>query len=553
MRRRGIFILFFLVPLSFLALVFYYPLFLLVREGLAEGGHWSLRPLLTLLRDPYVLHLILFTLKQAFLSTLVALAIGLPGAYLLTRYDFPGKRVVRSLAAISFVLPSITVALGFVLFFGHSGHLNRSLMEVFHLSRPPLRLLYSLWGIVLAHAFYNAPLVMRLVHAAWEGLDPALGEAAASLGAGRAKRFVSVTLPLLLPSISSSAVLVFLFTFLSFPIVLILGGARYATIEVGIYTFVRTLLDLRLGAALLIVEIVLTLGLAYLYLKTEGRFAFLTRGEGRAPGRPLRAERSIAVKAFLFVYIGLACVFFLGPIVSVVVDSFRGPGGFTLANYRELLSLRYSPFLGSSPLHTVMTSLLVGAVSTGIALPLGIGVAILATRRRFPARRLLETLLLAPLAVSSVAVGFALLRGLAGPPLRLAGTVMSIAIAHALTSYPLVARAVRPVLEGLDPGLVEAARSLGAPRWRAFFSVELPLVRQGVVAAAIFAFALSAGEMSATILLMRPGLSTIPVAIYGLLSARQFGAASAMATVLIAVAAFSFLLIDRVGEGWRRG
>jgi thiamine transport system permease protein len=114
-------------------------------------------------------------------------------------------------------------------------------------------------------------------------------------------------------------------------------------------------------------------------------------------------------------------------------------------------------------------------------------------------------------------------------------------------TYPFVVRSLRPVLEGLDTGLIEAARSLGASRVRAFFEVEFPLIRRGLLVAAVFATALSMGEMSATIMLMRPGLSTIPVAVYGLLSARQFGAASAMAVVLIAVTAFSFLAIDLLG------
>ena len=551
MRKGGLVLL--AVPLGFLALVFYYPLGLILKSGLIEGGRLTLSPLLDILSDRYFLHLIWFTIEQAALSTLLSIAIGLPGAYLLTRYEFPGKRTIRSLTVVPFVLPAIAVALGFILFFGNSGYLNRWLMELFDLSGPPLRLLYSLSGIVLAHAFYNAPIVMRMVSAAWEGLDPAVDEAATSLGAGRLRRFLGITLPLLAPALFSSAALVFVFTFLSFPIVLSLGGARYATIEVGIYTLIRTLLDYRLGSALILVEMALSLSFSYIYLRAEGRFAFLSRGEREAPTRAFFRGRLTLGKGLLLVYSLLAAVFFLGPIVSILADSLRVGGGWTLANYWELVSPRYNPFLGSSPLHTVTNSLLVGGISTLISLPVGTVVAWFAVRSRLSGRRIVEALLMAPLAVSSVAVGFAVLRGFSGPPLHLGGTLVAIALVHAVLTYPFVVRALRPVLEGLDTTLVEAARSLGASRLRAFFEVELPLIARGVLVAAVFAFALSIGEMSATIILMRPGLSTIPVAVYGLLSARQFGAASAMAVVLIAVTAFSFLVIDRLGEELQGG
>ena len=553
--RKGWFVLL-AIPAGFLALVFYYPLGLILRTGLSEGGRLTLAPLQEILADPYYLRLIIFTIEQAALSTLASLAIGLPGAYLLTRYTFPGKETIRSLTVVPFVLPAITVALGFILFFGNSGHLNRFLMSIFHLARPPVRLLYSLRGIVLAHAFYNAPIVTRMVNAVWEGLDPAIDEASISLGAGRLRQFLGITLPRLAPALLSSAALVFIFTFLSFPIVLSLGGARYATIEVEIYTLTRTLLDYRLGSALILVETFLSLGFTYLYLRTEGHFASTTRGDREIPTQPLLRGRITIGKWLLLLYSFLAAIFFLGPIVSILADSLRAGGGWTFSNYRELLSLSYSPFLGSSPLHTVLNSFLIAGISTLIALPVGTVVAWFAVRSRLPGKRIIEAILMAPLAVSSVAIGFAVLRGLSGSPLHLGGTLLAIALAHGILTYPFVVRSLRPVLEGLDVGLIEAARSLGASRVRAFFEVEFPLIRRGLLVAAVFAIALSMGEMSATIMLMRPGLSTIPVAVYGLLSARQFGAASAMAVVLIAVTAFSFLAIDllrgREGKGGLR-
>ncbi len=530
-----------------LALVFYYPLATVLSMAFRGPSGWSLSAIASIVTDPYYVHLILFTIKQAVYSTLLSLGIGLVGAYILTRYDFPGKRMIRSLTVIPFVLPAIVVALGFILFFGNSGYLNRGLIWLFGLSQPPLHILYCLLGIVLAHAFYNAPIVMRVVSASWEGFDPSIDEAAVSLGAGRLRRFVGITLPRLMPAILSSSALVFVFTFLSFPIVLTLGGARYATIEVGIYTLVRTLLDYNHGAALILVEMAISLSFTYIYLRAEGHLANTTRGSRHAAPRVLFAPPISAGKALIGLYAIVTCIFFLGPIVSIVVDSLRGAQYWTLANYAQLFSQRYNAFLGTSPLATVRTSLVIASLATAISLLVGTTISFFVARTRIIGKWGIEALLMAPLAVSSVAIGFALLRGLSAPPLKLGGTLIAIVIAHAVLIYPFVVRVLRPILEGLDLSLVEAARALGSSRGRAFFDIELPLLRQALLVAAVFAFALSMGEMSATIILMRPGLSTIPIAVYGLLSARQFGAASAMAVVLIVVTAVAFIAIDRLG------
>jgi len=544
--RSGYLLLVVLVGL--LGVVFYYPLAVVLRGAFAVDGRWTLSGLAQVISDPYYLHLIRFTILQAVYSTLLSLAIGFPGAYVLSRYNFPGKRTLRSLTVVPFVLPAIVVALGFILFFGNNGYLNRALVDLFHLSGPPFRILYSLPGIVLAHAFYNAPIVMRVVSAAWEGLDPAIDEAAMSLGTGPIRRLVTITLPRLAPAILSASALVFVFTFLSFPIVLTLGGARYATIEVGIYTLVRTLLDYHLGAALILVEMMISLSFTYLYLRVEGSLAVATAGLKGQERVPLFAGPVRLGRALIAIYGILAGVFFIGPIAAIIADSLRAADAWTVSNYLQLVSSRYSPFLGTSPIATVRTSLIIGALATVVSLPAGTLIAFFVSRTRAIGRWAIEALLMAPLAVSSVAIGFAMLRGLAAGPLRIGGTLAAIVVAHAVLIYPFVVRVIRPVLEGLDPHLVEAARSLGSSRWRAFIDVELPLIKRGLLVATVFAFALSMGEMSATLILMRPGLSTIPVAVYGLLSARQFGAASAMAVVLIAVTAISFVAIDRLSK-----
>lgn len=543
-----------LLPLLFLGVAFYWPLWDVLRLGLQVDGRWTGERLQAALSDPYVRRLILFTLEQAALSSLLSLGLGFPLGWFLTRYRFPGRGLLRAFTIVPFVLPSITVALGFVLFFGRSGHLNRLLMSLFGLGEPPIRVLYTLWAVVLAHAFYNAPVVARFVNAAWERADPTLVEAARALGARPLRAFATVTLPLLAPTVLSALALVFVLCTLSFSIPLALGGARYATVEVGVYLYARGVVaSFPRAAALAILTLGLSLALTYLHLWGGGTFTARQRGVRPAPTVPLFSWERPG-RALWLLYLLPAAVVFLGPIGAVIADSFLhpAPGGTspTLHWYRMIISQAWNPFIESSPLAAVRTSLLVAGGATALSLVLGLSVSAVVRRVR---SRVLETILMAPLAVSSVVLGLALLLAFRRPPLSALGGGWAIVLAHTLIVYPFVVRAIRPLWDGLDPALPEAARTLGATPFAAFRTVTLPLLGSGVLAAGAFAFALSLGEMTAVAMLSGPGVMTMPMAIYHFLGSRDFGAASAMATVLMVATALVAWAWDRAGSRWLHG
>jgi thiamine transport system permease protein len=560
MRRWGGEQLLLALPVLFLVVFFYGPIANLLREGLTKDGAFSLEFLWAVLTDDYFRHVILFTLWQALLSTLASIALGLPLAFILTHYDFPLKRVVRALTIVPFVLPAITVALGFALLFGRNGYLNQFLMNLFGLSEPPLPIMYSLTGIVLAHAFYNAPIITRTVHAAWERLDPRYEESARALGASRFFVFKDITLPMILPGLLSGAALVFIFCFLSFPIVLSVGGGRFSTIEVEIYTRVVTRLDpqfvnYKIGAALALVGLVLSLAVTYLYLRLQGGLARQTEQLRPRPTAPLFAgvrDLLRPTKLLVWLYVLISVILFVGPVAAIVVDSLREETAegarWTLRWYSYIFTPNYEALVGDSPLRAIVNSLIFGLGATAIAVPLGLIFAYVIARLHWAGRRLFDTLLMAPLATSSIVLAFALLRAFNAPPLRLVGTATAVIIAHAVIIFPFIVRALVPILESLDVRLTEMARSLGAGRFRALRDIELPLVATGLIAGAVFAFALSLGEMSATLMLARPGLSTMPVAVYRFLSQHSLGAPSAMSVVMIAVSAIAFILLERWGE-----
>jgi thiamine transport system permease protein len=497
------------------------------------------------------LGLIGFTAYQALLSTIVSVVLGLPGAYVLARYDFPGRRTIRSLTILPFVMPSIMVAIGFLSMFGESGTVN-TVLGALGLGR--IDVIFTLPIVVLANAFYNAPLVTRVTTAAWESVDARTTESARSLGASPQRAFRDVVLPRLLPAIATGAVLAFVFCFMSFAIVLALGGLRLATIEVWIYDLAGQL-AFGEAAALAAIESIISLGLTYGYLRYEAiQETGGPTGGGRALARKSLFESLDAERLAVGGYLLVTALVFVGPIASMVVASLTNDAGFTLANYEFLVARQRTAYgFQVRPLDAIGNSLLFAAGSLAIALPMGVFIAVLSTRQ-FRGRKVVDALAMAPIAVSGVIVGLGLLRGLVfgfeafGYRFTVTGA-LAIVAAHAVVAYPFVVRNLTPLLGGLDSRLSESARSLGASRTRALLDITLPLVWGGVLAGAAFAVAISIGEFDATVILATGTDSyTMPVAIERYLG-RRLGPATAMGCVLLVVTSLSFVAIERFGEG----
>jgi thiamine transport system permease protein len=524
-----------IVPIVFLAVFFAYPVIAIVGRGLAPEGSLDLDPLRTVVNDPGLRHVIWFTVWQAALSTVLTVAVALPGAYILTRYDFRGRRVVRALVTVPFVLPTVVVGTAFAALLGSGGPLA------------DLGIDQTVWAILIAHAFFNYAVVVRTVGGLWSHLDPHQEEAARMLGAGRWRAFTAVTLPALRPAIASASAVVFLFTFTSFGVILILGGPRFATLETEIYRQTAQLLNLPLAAALTLVQLAAVAMLLALTARLQGReHATLRLRAAAETARPLRTARErVAVGANLAVI----AVVLGGPIIVLVERSLHTPSGYGLDFYRALDRLHRGSTLFVSPLEAIGTSLRYAVVATVIAVLVGGCAAVALTRRR---GRAFDAVVSLPLGVSAVTVGFGFLIALDEPPLDLRTSWVLVPIAQALIAIPFVVRVMTPVLRAIDPHLREAAAMLGARPARVWREVDLPIVARAGLVAAGFAFAISLGEFGATLFIVRPTSPTVPVLIFRLLGQPgplNFGAAMAASVILMAMTALAILAIERLRVG----
>lgn len=516
----------FLVPLVLIAL----PL-LAAFSPLSEGG--AMANLGRALAEPRFIRSFGYGLSQAGASTLLALTLGLPGAYLMALRRFPGKRILAALSSVPFCVPPLIVAIAFVLYYGRNGWFNALLMRLFGLETPPVTFLYSFAGIVLTHGFYNFPLVLRMVGDAWSTTPESHEEAASLLGATRLRVFLTVTLPSIAPSIGAAVSLVFLLCFFSFVIVLLFGGPGVATPEVELYRAARFEFDRPLASAFALAETMVALVVLWLYAIFEKRASIVrldsarprkTKPIGTAPGMVLA-----------LLYGACILVFFLGPLASIVGESLavrnraHGAGTFGLGNYIDL-------FQGGGFPAIMGNSIWLGLASASLASAAGFLFALGLGNHRSPL--LSRVLPMLPLAVSGIVLSYGWSRILGG------GSTLAVVSVQAVSSYPFILRAIQGSIGVSNERYAEAAQTLGSSRLGAILRIQMPLALPSLLSGFAFAFAISAGDANALIIAPVAGLETLALHLFRLAGSYRFNEACAAAVVLASITGFVFFMKD---------
>lgn len=549
MKKSASFQLLWLIPLLFLAVFFFYPLLSILTKALSSNR------LLIPTEWNRIIQPLLFTFGQAILSALLTLVIGLPVAFLFVKYSFTGKSFLRILTTVPFILPTVVVAAAFNAMLGPRGWFNLVLMNIFHLSNPPIHFLNSLGAILLAHIFYNTTIIIRIVGTAWSGLNPRLEQAAKSLGASPWQVFMRVTLPLLLPSIIAALLLVFIFDFTSFGVILLMGGPAFSTLETEIYTQAIHLLNLPLAAVLSTIQLISTLLTTIFILRFSSRWLITLTPNFRL--EDTQPAKSTSSRLFVFFMSMILVLIFIFPILSLILRSFiqiqsdnGALGGlhvrFTATYYAELFINRRDSIFYIPPIRAIANSLIYASSTMIIALILGV-VTVFVSRIKNRINRLLDPIIMLPLGTSAVTLGLGYIIVLSSTGLNLPLYSLIIPIVHSLVAFPFVVRTLQPALSAIPDSLHLAAATLGATPSRIIKEIDIPILVRSIMTAGIFAFAISLGEFGATLFLSRPEYPTIPIAIYRFLSqpgALNYGQAMAMATILLILCGLSVLVLE---------
>ncbi len=515
-------------PALFLGIFFILPVTQLLIRGLGDGGGAAFIDTLT---SPTIRSAAWFTLWQAVASTLLTVVVAMPLTAVLANVSFRGRRLVNALVTVPFVLPTVVVAGAFL-----------ATSEQLGLTTGTFALNRSVFAIIVAHVFFNVAVVVRTVGGYWSQLSRDDEHAARVLGATALGAFFQITFRRLRPSLLAASFLVFFFTFTSFGVVLILGGARQRTIETEIFRYAINRTDFSTAAVLSVVQLVVVVLLVAANLRLRGRLS-----SGDRIGKRLRPARTTVGAAVVWTTIIVTLGLLAVPIAALVEQSLRNGNGYGFANYAALSDR--PPFLTVTPRRAVLNSVGFSCVAALLATVMGgwASFAIAYGSRRWS--RLLDTAYLLPLGTSAVTLGFGVLITFDSSWYDIRQTWVIIPLTQALIGVPFVTRAMVPVLRAIDPKLREAAASMGATPGRIRRDIDLPIARRALAIGAGFAFAISLGEFGATSFVgRRPEFMTVPLAIGRLLSQPGDllrGQAMALSVILMVLTTAVLMMVDR--------
>ncbi|HOP73939.1 MAG TPA: iron ABC transporter permease [Bacillota bacterium] len=530
-KRATIGFLYFLVFLSFYLPVLYVfyqlvlmeDLFLKLAQFIRSGVFWKT---------------LSFSLSQAGISAALSILLSLPGAYFWGRFNFRGKQFSRSLLVLPFMMPGIVIVLGMVVFYGKNGLFNQLLSALFS-EKIRFTGLYSYWGIVLAHVIYNLPLCLRMLGESWERIDPKLREASINLGAGPFFTGWRLTLPLILPTIVYLFLVVFVYSFLSFTVVLVFGGYLYKTFEVLIYIEYNS--KLRFEEASMIAGLQTLILLFIFWLQS----LFQRKGYAAKPAANLPRlcfHKNPLQTVGFYIYHIIILLFLATPFLTVIQRSFLEGGTFgnhlSLENYQLLFGEGFRFSVGASFGKVVLTSCF---LSTAVALVTTIVAYVFAKDRQSKPWGITDLLLQLPLGISFMSFGFGL-GSLAGDLLP---AWLLLMWAHFYLAFPLVYSIMRTAWRDFDYSMIESSYLLGASPRHTLLAIEAPLIRKAVQTAFIYGMAISLSDLGAVLLLGRGEVITISVAIYRLIGHYRFAQGTALATIFMGIAFLAFLAVEK--------
>ncbi len=518
-----------------LCVLIVYPAWILLdRSFRADDGTFSLAWYLTAYTNQRNLWAIINTIIVATGSAALAAVFGTLLAWAVVRTDMPCRRLVEMASIVPFISTSFIGALAWILLGSPETGLINQLWR-FLGNTDPLINIFSLEGIIFVIALYEMPFVFLMVGGALRSMDPALEEASLSSGAGLWRTTTRITLPLVLPAILASSLLVFVLAAEQFGVPAVLGTpARIRVLTTSIVE-TNTFYPPRhgLGAALCVTLLIIAMIGLWLQRRMLADRSFTTvGGKGSQP-------RRIALGPFRWVMLGVCCCYlmlavvlpfstiFLSSIRTIWTSDFRWEQ-FTLSHYYWIL------FEYPITLRAIRNSLFLAVIGASVTIVLCALISFLSLRTKLPGRTTLDYLSMLPLGFPGVVLAYGLLQAWINPPLVLYGTIWILFIAYMTRYLPIGVRATSATLVQIHHELEESSLSCGASWLQTFVRVTMPLLKPGMIAGWILLFIAFSRELSASILLYAPGTEVLSVVLYDLQQNGQFREISALAFIQIA-------------------
>ena len=482
------------------------------------------------------------TLKNSFavtvVSTLISATLGLLIAYITRQYKIAGSKWLNICIVVSYLSPPFIGAYAWIQLLGRNGLFTRIINSLFGIQFGGI---YGFAGIVLVFSLQSFPLVYMYVAGALQNLDNSLNEAAESLGANNFQRVTGIILPLVLPTVLASSLLVFMRVFSDFGTPMLIGEG-YRTFPVVLYNqFMGEVTnDSYFAAALCVIIMAITLVFFFLQRWIASRHSYAMSALKPMLPRVQRTVPKILCHGFVYLVVLLALL----PQITVIVTSFlkeSTPGIFT----GEFSLVNYQTIFSKNP-RVIPNTYLFGLAAIALVVELGVLISYLAVRRKSIVTSTVDTLTMLPYIIPGSVLGICFLYAFAQPPLALTGTAMIIIISLTVRRMPYTIRSSTAIISQISPSIEEAAVSLGASEMRSFGEIMLPMMMPGVISGAIMSWVTVISELSSSIMLYRASTQTLTVAVYTEVIRDCFGNAAAYSTVLTVTSVLSLLLFFKL-------
>src|SRR6266480_98544 len=535
----------------FLLLFLVYPLLRIFYDAFSdEAGRLTLANFVEFARDPFYVRSLVNSLVLGLGTVAATSLVRFAVAFLLVRCDFVGRNLFSYLTLIPIISPPLVGVLGFTFIMGRAGTVNVLLDDWFGLAKP-INFVYGVHGVLLVETLHLFPMITLNVVDALAKIDPALEEAAESVGARGFTKLVRITLPLTTPGYVAGALLVFIWTFSDFATPLVLGV--HDLLAAQAYLNIVQFVDRRLFRMGIVISAFMVL-LAVLFLIAARRYVAIKDYSSLSYSRVARRRLSPARQVLAVLFLSLVMLASFIPYVGVLLASVGRGWSMTPVPLHYTLQF-FERVIVETPKY-VVNSFLYSIVAVGICIVVGVPIAWLLARTHVPGRDVLDGLNTLILAVPGTAIGIAYIRAFHEPPpgfdRGLTSFWIILPLVLAIRRLPYTVRGSYASLLLVHRSMEEAAASVGAGRLRSFRDVTLPLMWRGILVGSLFSFMTSLQEASAVLFLSLGGWETIPVGIFAFYIAGSANEAAALGVILIVVAAVSLLIINRVA-GTRMG
>ena len=512
-----------------------YPMFSMLIKGFQDPatGEWTLKHYQKFFNKRYYYRALINSFKVTFSVTILAILVGVPIAYFMSKYQIKGRRFLEIVIIISMMSPAFIGAYSWILLLGRNGVVTRFMSEHIGINTPSI---YGFGGILLVFTLKLYPFIYMYVSGALKKFDVSLEEAAESLGCHGPRKLFGIVLPLITPSIFAGALMVFMNSLADFGTPQLIGEG-FVTMPVLVYSefvsemggeahFAAAMADIMI----FITAVMFTLQKSYINRKsyTMSSLRPIQKGE-------LHGMRSLLVHGFIYLVVLLSII----PQLTVIYTSFLNTNGsiflpgYSLVSYRKIFST-----LGTA----IRNTYLYGAAAILLILVLGVLIAYISVRRRNILTGIIDTITMMPYIIPGSVLGITLLLSFNKKPVILSGTAFIIIISLVIRRLPYTLRSSSAILYQIDPNLEEASISLGCRPMRTFFRITLIMMLPGVMSGAILSWITVINELSSSVILYSGKTRTMSVAIYTEVVRGNYGTAAALSTVLIVSTIISLVI-----------